>query len=59
MLDQLEANSCHKLFNDNLFASVKLSRGEENTKPKVLSLGVARSSSRGVLPSVLQIQENN
>ena len=48
MIDQLESDSKHKLFHDDSFAPVKLSRGAENTKAKVLLLDAARSSGRGV-----------
>lgn len=51
MLDQLEPDSYHKLFYDNLFTSAKLCRGAANTKAKVLSLGAARSSGRGAPPA--------
>ena len=39
--------------------SRQLNRGAERMNPKELSLGVARSCDRGVLPAVFQIQEND
>ena len=58
MLNQLEANRNHRLFHNNLITSVKFSRGTEKRSPKALSLGVSRSSGRGVPPALFQIQEN-
>ena len=54
MCNQLEPNSYHQLFIDNLFTSVNFAKIAENkTKSKVITLGVARKTCGGVFTLVI------